>query len=254
MEKNKVMTDSGNSSQKGTGRLDSMYHTALSNGRNGRLKIGERISLMIRGKQDARKGLLRETEAGWSSPTLASEKAAYEEFCAKTWAAHQIAMKGNYEEVRNLKERILRLKEEIRNLDREIGELRNKQPEIYRKFGEERVSEKQVLARRQREHAKRVGEKTRIRSELWMLVLEAREEMDRIRNGILEADHAVRMICEKVGDHTRLRMTVYWNAALKVHREADGIPTEPVLELPDDAERVYLSGHKEFQGIIPQAL
>ena len=254
MEKNRVMTDSDNSRQNRAKDLDSMYHTALSNGRNGRLKIGERISLSIRGRQDARKGLLRETEVGWSSPTLASEREAYEEFCAKTWAAHQIAMKGDYEEVSNLKERILRLKEEIHDLDREIGELRNEQPEIYRKFGEESVSEKQVMARRQREHAKRISEKTRIRSELWTSLLDAREEMDRIRNGILEADHAVRMICEKAGDHTRLRMTAYWNAALKVHREADGIPTEPVLELPDDAEKIYLSGHKEFQGIIPQAL
>ena len=233
---------------------DYRYHAALSKGRNGRLGIGEKISLSHRGKQDAKNGLLRETEKGWSSPALAGEKAAYEEFCAKTWASHQIAMKKSYEEAGSLKERILRLKEEISEAEAEIEELENVKPEFYRKFGEDNVSETQVRARREREHDSRVREKVQARKELGRALAQDREELDRIRNRILEADHAVRMICEKAGEHTKLRMAAYWNAAVKKHAEANRIPAVPDLELANDAERVYLSGHKEFHELIPQEL
>lgn len=223
------------------------FHTTLKRGRTGRLRLLERVSLSIRGRQDGRMGLPKEADDGsWDSPVLAGERAAYEEFCAGTWAKHQVSMREDHENVRNLTERIDRLTEEIDELDREIRELEEEEPEVFRKFGEENISEAQVRLRRSREHGRQINEKRELRKERAGMLGEAAEERERSRNRILEADHAVRLLCEKVGDHTRMRMAAYWRAALKEHREAEGVPAAPNLEIPNDAERIYLSGHKEF--------
>ena len=223
------------------------YHTTLRRGRTGRLRLLERVSLSIRGRQDGRMGLPKEAaEGSWDSPILAGERAAYEEFCADTWARHQVSMKEQQEKVRNLTERITRLEGEIGELDREIRELDGEEPEVFRKFGEENISEAQVQLRRKREHDRQTDARRQVRKELEWKISEAREERERSRNRILEADHAVRLLCEKVGDHTRMRMAAYWSAALKEHKEAERVPASPNLEIPNDAERIYLSGHKEF--------
>ena len=145
-----------------------------------------------------------------------------------------------------LKKSIDRLTEEIEELDREIGKLKGRGAEIFRKFGEENISEAQVRLRRSREHERQINGKRELREERAGMLKEAAEERERSRNRILEADHAVRLLCEKVGDHTRMRMAAYWRAALKEHRDAEGVPATPNLEISNDAERIYLSGHKEF--------
>ena len=223
------------------------YHSTLKRGRTGRLRMSERVFLSFRGRQDGRMGLPKEKDDGsWDSPVLAGERAAYEEFCADTWAKHQVSMSEDHENVKNLTERIDRLTEEIEELDREIGKLKGRGAEIFRKFGEENISEAQVRLRRSREHERQINGKRELREERAGMLKEAAEERERSRNRILEADHAVRLLCEKVGDHTRMRMAAYWRAALKEHRDAEGVPATPNLEISNDAERIYLSGHKEF--------
>ena len=223
------------------------YHSTLKRGRTGRLRMSERVFLSFRGRQDGRMGLPKEKDDGsWDSPVLAGERAAYEEFCADTWAKHQVSMSGDHENVRNLTERIDRLTEEIGKLDREIGELEGRGVETFRKCGEENISEAQVRLRRRKEHERRINGKRELRKERAGMLEEAAEEREKSRNRILEADHAVRLLCEKVGDHTRMRMAAYWSAALKEHREAEVVPAAPNLEIPNDAERTYLSGHRDF--------
>lgn len=237
----------GTKPQQDMSERDRTYHTTLRRGRTGRLRLSERVSLSIRGRQDGRRGLPKEAEGGsWDSPVLAGERAAYEEFCAGTWARHQASVREDHENVRNLTERITRLEGEAGELDREIRELEEEEPEVFRKFGEENISEAQVQLRRKREHDRQAEGRKQARKELEWKISEAREERERSRNRILEADHAVRLLCEKVGDHTRMRMAAYWRAALKEHGEMERMPAAPGLELSNDAERVYLSGHKEF--------
>ena len=237
----------GTKAQQDMAERDRAYHTTLKRGRTGRLRLLERVSLSIRGRQDGRIGLPKEAEEGsWDSPVLAGERAAYEEFCADTWARHQVSMRENHENVRNLTAQITCQEGEIGELDREIRELDGEEPEVFRKFGEENISEAQVQLRRKREHDRQVAEKKQARKELEWKISEAREARERSRNRILEADHSVRLLCEKVGDHTKIRMTAYWNAALKEHRATEEMPASPNLELSNDAERIYLSGHKEF--------
>ncbi len=226
----------------------------LAKGKPYRLQFFELFMLKYAGWKDGKAGLPKQTEAGdWTSARLRKELDAYEEYCDVAWGKLQVDLRWAYMACDSFIDEILRLKE--RCAYEKPPELPTDTPAYHiRKRGEEALSETQVFARRKREAEARLASKRREFSHTQQAIRECYEELSLLHSFILEANHAVSLVCERVMNHTRQRIDVYWRAAYRVHPEKERLPAPYAPLRLSNAEAIYREHHTGTESAIEKLL
>ena len=220
----------------------------LKKGKVKHLGFVEAVSMSYFGKSDGKAGLPRESKNGdWESPRLHKESKAYSEFCDRAWGTAQLDLMDDYTKVGLLIDEIRRKEEILEQLMR----MAPKQPdETYfttRMSGEEDLNIGQIITRRERELEKKNSAYNARVSKLVSEIRNAYTQLDELHNYIIEANNAVRLICERIKNHTEQRCAAYWNAAIRRHPEKNDMPVTPE-ELPEsEAEITYTAQHKTLE-------
>lgn len=234
--------------------LEKEHSRELLLGGTKHLGLFETLRMRLAGRADGRIGLPRKNDDGeWTSVVISREITAYEEYCAKTWGDLQIRLHWAHCRSNVLVEELLRLDEQIEEAMAAMNNVPTLSSDV-RKQGEESLSDSQVAARRQRETERaRIREKerlTRLRKEYE----ERFDELSLLHSFIAESGNEVRHICERVMDHTRQRIDVYWRAAFRVHPNNDSMPVVSMSLRQSGAESIYLENHEGHDSAIAAML
>lgn len=220
--------------------------TVLEKGKTKNLSIFERIPIIIDGHIDGVKGLVRETEGKiFESPFIDKEIRSFDEFSTRIYGRRQIEDEEDYSRLGELIDSVLDIKKKVANSEVEFNNATGKAENavIVRKHGEERLTNAQVEARRRNELAKGLEPfKNRV-NELQSRLKSETDELSKLYNKILEADNSTRLICNRVEDHMKVRINVYWTAVLCRNPK---LPAVPTIEVPHHTEKLYKESHRQL--------
>ena len=227
------------------------YHIRLlAHGRARRVGWLEAIPLKLSGHKDGSRGLPKKDDSGkWTSAVMSREIHSFKEFCDRTWGRLQIDLEEHFSRLGYLEGEAERLGKRLEEIQKELERVEGTTTSVSiteRHRGEELLSENQIKNRRIRENAKRLQPYRSAKQKLQTELRECLQEAIAIRSEITEANHAARLICERVMDHTRQRIDVYWDAALDSHSEREKIPVIPSVRLIPEAEFIYYQQHRTF--------
>ena len=214
----------------------------------------ERLYLKTVGWVDGSKGLPRlDTDGNWLSPHIARELRSFHEFCSYQWGRLQIEKAADYAHLADLMDTFqhykLELETAIQDLEKATeAEMPHLEP--IRQTGEEQLSNDQVCARRANEVRKRLAPLEVHVDDLQDKLQSLTRECSALHKQILEENNSVRLVCKRVEDHLKQRLTVYWNSALRRHPEGNTMPAAPNISLVCNAEDLYLRPH---QALLHQA-
>lgn len=233
-----------------TGALAKYQTRLLTHGKAGRIGWFESIPLKLSGRKDGSCGLPKKDDVGeWNSAVLSRESHSFKEFCDKTWGRLQIDLAERFSRLGYLVNETERLEKRLEEIRQELEKAENitaTASGAERHRGEELLSERQIKHRRARENAKRLQPYRSVKQSLEVELRECLQEAIAIRSEITEANNTARLICERVMDHTRQRIDVYWNAALNSHPQGERLPAAPSVRLVPEAELVYFQQHRLF--------
>lgn len=226
--------------------------------RTGKVKnigIFESIRLKQKGTNDGNVGLPKiDVDEIWNSPQLEQEKHAYRECCEKMWGKLQISTKNDYAEVNRLSDLIDKCLKDIDALKIIIGEIESKANSGDRKAGEENLTESQVSSRRLRESS-RETQNYRVKIEALRNTMdESYVKLIKLRSRLLELNNAMHLICEKIKNHSKQRVDVYWRASFETHKEQDNMPAMANFKLESDAEERFMLRHENITKKALQAI
>lgn len=221
---------------------------SLDKGKIKNIGIIENIRLKLAGNSDGARGFPRPMDDGkWRSSFIDKEVNAYEEFCSRMWGSLQIEAESDFTRIGELIDSINHLWVELNKAKDNLTEhSKDDQTLSVRKKGEEKLTESQVKARRSRERNKRLAPARGKVSSLESKIAIQIEEFLELKNYVDEASNTTRMICNRLKDHTLQRIDVYWSYALRKHPDAMKMPTIPHVDLSCDAEKVYMTPHKDL--------
>ena len=228
----------------------------LLHGRTKRLGLLEMLHMKIIGQADGKIGIPKQTDDGvWTSGTICKEITAYEEFCDKIWGDLQIRLHWGHSRSDVLVDELLRLEEKIKTVqsEEENYETNTLSPN-YRKRGEDNLSDSQIAARRKREASKEREQRLAKLARLQEAYEEKYEELSFLHGFIVESSNAARHICERVMNHTKQRIDVYWRAAYRVHPDNDSMPVVIAPLKQSNAESTYLENHEGHDSAISALL
>ena len=235
-------------------RLQNALTRQLTAGKPRRLGLAETLLLKRAGAADGRNGMPRETAPDqWTSSLISKEISAYEEFCSRVWGEQQVKLHWAHARCDSLVDDIL-------DLTAKISEARAALPPeeppalSRRKRGEEELSEAQVEARRGREATKRAAQSRAGLVRLTQTRDERLAELSLLHGFITESGNAARLVCQRVRDHTRQRLNVYWRAALRVHPDNGRMPAAIDPLGSSDAERTYLAKFERRNATVAELL
>lgn len=234
----------------GTGNLTRYQTRLLARGKARRIGWLEAIPLKLAGHRDGTRGLPKKDDAGeWASAVLSRESHSFKEFCDRTWGRLQIDLAEQFSRLGYLAEEAERLENRLEEIREELEKAEGNTTSdslAERHRGEELLSENQIKHRRTRENERRLQPYRSARRTIETRLRECLQEAIAIRSEITEANNATRLICERVMDHTRQRLDVYWQSALVSHPEGERIPAVPSVRLVPEAELVYFQQHRPF--------
>lgn len=235
-----------------TQKNNSSRAKALNKGKPGRLSFWEWMKMKLFGWCDGRKGLpARDQEGNWTSPLIHRERYRYEEFCSKQWGGLQLAAEETYSRLLSQLDAIDAMEAELCRTEAELkGMIGDESRATLRKHGEDNLTPQQVMNRRAREKAKAMAPLQNRKNSLTSSLSESRRIASELFNALSEHVNSTRMICKRMKDHIRGRITVYWNAARRRHIDRDDIPILPVIALSEEAERLFLANHKDLMAAV----
>ena len=221
----------------------------LNKGKRKRLGFWETVMLKLTGYRDGKKGLPRVIDDNvWYSPFMNREVNSYEEFCSHTWGGLQIENEERYAELKELTDVIQQKKIQLEVAKEKlmIAYQDAKNSEVFRKNGEDKLTDSQVRARRNFEKEKRlVPEKKKV-SDLEHELKKVEKSFFNLYSKLVEDSNTTRLICQRVKEHTHMRVDMYWNSMLIYHPDGMTIPAVPVLNLRNDAEEEYFRLHRDL--------
>ncbi len=224
----------------------------ISKIRRGKIKsIGffEGLRLKSIGCADGKRALPREDGSGrWISPFIDKEIHSYGVFSDRMWGSLQLENEQSYARLGELTDLIERLRLQLKKTYLELEEaieIENSIPNNLRKHGEDQLSEKQVIARREREKSKRLQVFKDGITALETSLSDGEKEFSKTFNKIIEDNHSTRIICDKMKNRIIQRMDIYWSSALRRHTDARRMPPIPDVEVTSDAEQIYMLAHEE---------
>lgn len=226
----------------------------LKRGHTKRLGPVESLHMRMLGLDDGRRGLPKEEADGWNSAFIKKETDAWEEFCNRTWGLEQVALEKYHVRTAVLVSDIAQLEIKLQEIEGEYKPPEDESFYLTRKRGEEFCSDAQIRARRHREVEKQIA-KVRAAAASIHAELETKcRELALIHRHILESENNTRMICERVMNHIKQRISAYWRAAMRVHPEGDRMPAIPVMLKVTDAERTYTEDHRQLNDAVVRTL
>ena len=233
-----------------TGTLAKYQTYLLTYGKAEKIGWFESIPLKLAGRKDGPRGLPKKDDAGeWNSAVLSRESHSFKEFCDRTWGRLQIDLAERFSRLGYLIDEAERLEKRLEEIRQELEKVESTMATasgVERHRGEELLSESLIKHRRDRENVKRLQPYRSAKQTIEDELRECLQEAIAIRSEITEANNAARLICERVMDHTRQRIDVYWNAALKRHPHGERLPAAPSVRLVPEAELVYFQQHRLF--------
>lgn len=218
----------------------------LAAGKVKRVGLLETAGLRLAGLLDGRRSLPRKTDSGWTSSFVDREINGYEEFCSQMWSLLQFENESAFARITELTGTIPVTRMYIRQAARAVAEAETEPFLMTRRRGEEAMTEEQVRSRRMREREKSIAP---LREELRILETKLAEDLQEFTqtcSRLTEDSNTIRMAIHRVQEHTRQRLDVYWNAAVRHHPEGDAIPTIPGAELTSRSEQAFEQLHREL--------
>ncbi len=222
---------------------------ALNKGRSKTIGFFESIPLKISGRKDGCIGLPREMDKNsWSSPRMDAEVNSYREFCAKAWGRLQVELEPSYARMGELLISLPNTQTNLAHARKMLADATKSagQEDATRMKGEDRLTGAQVKARRTAERAKRIAP---LRSRVASLESESAatlSEFFALHSKIVEDANSTHMICNRLHDHIKGRLDVYWSAALRKHPDFSKMPMYPAVELISTAEEAYTTVHRDI--------
>lgn len=209
--------------------------------------LWERLWLRRLGRADGKRGLPARGEDGcWRSALLDAEANAYEEYATRVWGGLQLGLEPSFEILGKLSDSVAARLVKIETLQAHLAAaLPENIGELQRKTGEEALEESTVRSRRMRERERAAAP---LREALLVEEEKLGEERDALRklfNELEEEAKSACLVCARLGEHSRLRADLYWNAALRRHPQAQEMPVIPTLTLQRRAEEQYDALHRE---------
>lgn len=241
------------------GKKETRRHVRqLKRGRTKSLGPIESLQLRLIGLDDGRRGLPKEVGQydgyEWSSAFIQKETDAWEEFCNRAWGLEQVALERYHVRASVLVSDIAQLEGKLQEIEAEYTPPQDESYYSTRKRGEELCSDAQVQARRRREVAKQLAKVRSAAASVKDELEEKCRELAHIHRHIVENENDTRMICERVMNHSKQRISAYWRAAERVHPEKDRMPAAPTTLTPTDAERTYTEDHRYLNDAITGVL
>lgn len=207
----------------------------------------EILRLRRLGRQDGIQGLPRQDgEGNWSSPFVSREQNSCEEFCSHMWAMLQLEHEGDFARLNELTAVIPMAGDRIRTLQQELAPIPEESPFPPRKRGEEELTEDQVRARRAREREKELAPRKEALAQLEAQLRAETEELISLFSRLEQDGNTVRIYLHRVREHSRQRLDIYWNAALRCHPEGDALPPVPEIIPSTRAEEAYWALHRHL--------
>lgn len=207
----------------------------------------EKGELAISGLLDRRRGFPVETAQGeWHSPTVDQELFALRERCSAHWANLQLKLEPQWAGLKAMLLRKTGLVAEVTAAKAALEEATasTASPTSARKKGEEALSDAQALARRTAEYRRSLEPfKTRV-TEAGAALLAAEEEISRTLSLITERINTVHCICQRLKNHTLLRIHFYWRVVLSNRGRVRTLPPVVDVEVSDTARAEYIALHK----------
>ena len=236
------------------GRAEQRRLKELQSSSAKRLTLAETLHMAVVGRADGLCGMPREAENGvWTSPFLQREIDAQQEHQKRIWGETQILLEPYHMRTESLLTVIAVQEQELAEKTKELdGTGESGSPQ--RKRGEEKLTDGQVQARRKREldrlKSKVLAEIRNLKNELKSYY----EELSLLHRYIEESESTAKLISERVMDHSRQRIDMYWRAAFKVLSNNANMPVLPIL--PDEvvAEKSYLERHEALSRSVTLSL
>ena len=223
------------------------YYFAYSQG--DKLICGkEERQLRRMGKKDGKMGHPSvDSDGKLMSPNIEKEHEALKEKCNEIWALLQLQDERNFSKMKDLFGKTKRMEQELTKANAELAEKLSQIPDLsLRKNGDENLNDAQVVMRRRREYEAEIKPyKDRvqsIRSEMMGSVMEAEKTLTEIT----ERQNYTRLRCQKLFDHTRQRIDIYYRAALIKHPQRQNMPLSVKVDLIHEAEATFLSQHHDY--------
>lgn len=222
----------------------------LMKGRVKKLGLIEKLLLKRQGAIDGSCGLPGKHEnGGYTSPFINSEVAALKEFAFRAWGRAQLELEQEYARLGELLDSIKRAEEDIATLEAVIA--RSQTVDLkFREQGEEQLSDEQVARRRRREAEKSVAVERKKVQLLRSQIEECYVEMNSLYNHVVETNTSVRMIIQRVREHSQQRRQVYWDSALKNYAGDSKLPvtaTDIPMLITQVAEDMYVASHRQLE-------
>lgn len=237
-------------------KVDRMLNREIKRGKSTELSLFEKVMLKNTGRNDALHGLPEKADGEtWISPFIHKEMNACNESHYKVYGRLQVFLEDSYRKAGELAEKIAYLETYIEDLRSAMPQSPNAGSADLRKGGEERLTDSQVLRRRQREY----DVETR---EAFLKIDKIREEMDaayrsliEINNLLVQKNTEADIACSKIRSHTQQRVDYYWSAAFHASYEKE--KEMPVIfgdiVLPDvvhEYRRMCKRGQEKIEAII----
>lgn len=183
----------------------------LYRGKQTKLGMYEKLTLMLRAKQDAIHGLPKEEE-GWTSPTIQREVNACREKLILIYGTLETDLAKHYAELEvlldSLKLTLLKIKDLVPVLTEKISVERLHQV----KKGEENLDSYIVQERRKSEFKKERENYRQKWSDLMAAGMEQYEKLVILKNFLNQEESQAEAVCARITRHMMMRNDYYWRS------------------------------------------
>lgn len=203
----------------------------------------EKVTMTYAGWIDGKRRLLRCNENGlWQSSILKQEVDSYEEFCAEQMGRLKLQEEDEFKRMNILFDQVIPLRKKLFEAKRILKKVMNEEVDLTRrKEGEDKLTEVQVIARRNRERDKALqpfkDEVVKYDKELSYTIESIFISLSQIKESF---DSTIK-ITNRLLQHSQRRIDIYWRSAMRYISE---LPALPNIVFSNMSEQLF-SDHYE---------
>lgn len=216
----------------------------LNLGRARGVGIFEAREMVRAGRTDGKKGLPKIGEDGcWKSALLHREIHACQEYCNKLWVKLQINLEKTYAEIDRIIDGIYLNNAEIRMIEAALLSQEENWDLAERKRGEEKLADSVIYSRRKKELYKATADDRQRLEGLKEDNDKLFEVLRKSRGIVIEATNTTKLMTQKMEEHSRQKIDVYWDAAYENHPEKMMMPPSAEFDLRSEGEMTFMAKH-----------
>lgn len=208
----------------------------------------EKRHLIKAGKKDGAKGFPRAGEDNIiTSSNIEGEIEALYECETDIWSLLQLQVEPRIQEMKDLYNKIPLLENELKIAEAKLQEIQGEKTNLNtRTRGDEKLTDGQVFSRRQAEYNRKIKPYKDKVDQTKQEIYDCKLTFEKLMTEIVETQNYTRMKCQKICNHTRQRIDIYYGAALLKHPLSNELPPILKIKLIPEGELTYLAQHTGF--------